>query len=111
MHERALPVPVFEWISCRTSGLLVTIPEPRGRKSLENVKIIHFTLKEMFYLTTHPKHFIYGYMASGFYFKYQFTSYVYREHMSMKKGSVLFNDALHTFSYIWHQIYGKGPFR
>ena len=29
-----------------------------------------------------------------------------------KEGNVLFNDTLNTFYIqLWHQIYGKGPFR
>ena len=46
---------------------------------------------EMFYLTTHSTHFIYGYMASG--------------HM-VKEGNVLFNDVLNTF---YLRLYGVGP--
>ena len=41
--------------------------------------------KEMFYLTTHSTHFIYGYMEGR------------------KEGNVLFNDTLNTF-YLW--LYG-----
>ena len=41
--------------------------------------------KEVFYLTTHSTHFIYGYMAS--------------------EGNVLFNDALNTF---YLRLYGIG---
>ena len=41
--------------------------------------------KEMFYLTTHSTHFIYGYMEGR------------------KEGNVLFNNALNTF-YLW--LYG-----
>ena len=37
-------------------------------------------VKEMFYLTMHSTHFIYGYIASD-----------------ICKGNVLFNDALNTF--------------
>ena len=46
--------------------------------------------KEMFYLTTHSTHFIYGYME--------------RE----RERNVLFNDALNTFlsTVIWRQTYG-----
>ena len=33
-----LYIPALAWMSCRTNGLLVTIPDPRGRKSLENEK-------------------------------------------------------------------------
>ena len=42
------------------------------------------TRKEMFYLTTHSTHFIYGYMGE-------------------RERNVLFNDALNTF-YLW--LYG-----
>ena len=47
--------------------------------------------EEVFYLTTHSTHFIYGYMEEG--------------------RSVLFNDALNTFLFtvIWCRTYG--PFR
>ena len=46
--------------------------------------------KEIFYLTTHSTHFIYGYMASGCY---------------RKEGNILFNDALNTF---YLRLYGDG---
>ena len=39
--------------------------------------------KEMFYLTTHSTHFIYGYMTLDIWYR--------------KEGNVLFNDALNTF--------------
>ena len=42
--------------------------------------------KEIFYLTTHSTHFIYGYMGKG-------------------KGNVIFNDALNTF---YLRLYGFG---
>ena len=55
--------------------------------------------KEMFYLTIHSTHFIYGYMASV-------NDHSAREWR--KEGNVLFNDALNTF---YLQLYGisKGP--
>lgn len=34
-HGEAAHIPVLEFTSCRTSGRLVTMPEPRGRKSLK----------------------------------------------------------------------------
>ena len=46
--------------------------------------------KEMFYLTTHSTHFIYGYMASDIWLR---TILIARR----KEGNVLFNDALNTF--------------
>ena len=41
-------------------------------------------MKEMFYLTTHSTHFIYGHMASDI----------------LNEGNVLFNNTLNTF-YLW----------
>ena len=58
--------------------------------------------KEMFYLTTHSTHFIYGYMASCIWLR---TIQIAR---GRREGNVLFNDALNTFyvrlymaSHIW----------
>ena len=57
--------------------------------------------KEMFYLTTHSTHFIYGYVGL----------YGIRHNYGKgprKEGNVLFNDTLNTFYLvIWHQVYGK----
>ena len=49
--------------------------------------------KEMFYLTTHSTHFIYGYMASDI--------IIVKDHSDSERGrnEVLFNDAHNTFSY------------
>ena len=57
--------------------------------------------REMFYLTTHSTHFIYGYMASDIWLR---TILIVRE----RERNVLFNDALNTFYFtvIWHQTYG-----
>ena len=52
--------------------------------------------REMFYLTTHSTHFIYGYMASDIWLR---TILIVRR----KEGNVLFNDALNTF---YLQLYG-----
>ena len=52
--------------------------------------------KEMFYLTTHSTHFIYGYMAPDIWLR---TILIVRE----RERNVLFNDALNTF-YI--RLYG-----
>ena len=53
--------------------------------------------REMFYLTTHSTHFIYGYMASD----------MVKDHSDNEKGererNVLFNDALNTF---YLRLYG-----
>ena len=49
-------------------------------------------MKEMFYLTTHSTHFIYGYLASDIWYTIQ----IERER---KEGNILFNDALNTFFY------------
>ena len=51
--------------------------------------------REMFYLTTHSIHFIYGYMASD----------MVKDHSDSEKGerNVLFNDALNTF---YLRLYG-----
>lgn len=35
-------LPVLAVMSCRTNGRLVTIPEPRGRKSLETLKKVSY---------------------------------------------------------------------
>ena len=53
--------------------------------------------KEMFYLTTHSTHFIYGYMASDIWLR---TILIVRKE---RERNVLFNDALNTF-YLW--LYG-----
>ena len=52
--------------------------------------------KEMFYLTTHSTHFIYGYMAPDIWLR---TILIVRER------NVLFNDALNTF---YWRLYGVG---
>ena len=49
----------------------------------------------MFYLTTHSRHFIYGYMASNIWLR---TILIVR-----KEGNILFNDALNTF---YLRLYG-----
>ena len=68
--------------------------------------------KEIFYLTTHSTHFIYGYMASDIWYR---TTQIAREetrcrHMGWsylvegrKEGNVLFNDTLNTF---YLRLYG-----
>ena len=55
--------------------------------------------KEMFYLTTHSTHFIYGYMASDIWLR---TILIVRKETrcrgaTKKEGNVLFNNALNTF--------------
>ena len=75
--------------------------------------------KEMFYLTTHSTHFIYGYMVSNIWSE-EGRKYLYKDalntfylrlygvrHMvrGKKEGNVLFNDTLNTF-YLW--LYGVG---
>ena len=68
----------------------------------------HWRKKEIFYLTTHSTHFIYGYMASdskrgnpllphGLLFP------ISSKGSFMREGYVLFNNALNTF-YLW--LYG-----
>ena len=52
--------------------------------------------KEMFYLTTHSTHFIYSYMESG---------------RGRKEGNVLFNDALNTFYLRLYGVGRRGPLR
>ena len=64
--------------------------------------------KEMFYLTMHSTHFIYGYMTSGrkemFYLMTHSTHFIYGYMTSgRKEGNVLFNDTLNTF---YLQLYG-----
>ena len=88
--------------------------------------------REMFYLTTHSTHFIYGYMASDiwlrtilivrkereremFYLTTHSTHFIYgymasdmvKDHSDSEKGererNVLFNDALNTF---YLRLYG-----
>ena len=61
-------------------------------------------IKEMFYLTTNSTHLrLYG------------IRHTVKDHSNCErgrnKGNVLFNDKLNTFTVIWHQTYGKGPFR
>ena len=62
--------------------------------------------KEMFYLTTHSTHFIYGYMAS---YIWRRATQIAREETCCcyyrKEGKVLFNDALNTF---YLPLYGIG---
>ena len=53
----------------------------------------HTGRKEIFYLTMHSTHFIYGYMASD----------IYGKGPQRKEGNILFNDALNTF---YLQLYG-----
>ena len=55
--------------------------------------------KEMFYLTMHPTHFIYGYMASDM-VKDHSDSLIVRK----RERNVLFNDALNTF---YLRLYGR----
>ena len=64
--------------------------------------------KEMFYLTTHSTHFIYGYNGVGHMVKDHSDS-----ERERKEGNVLFNDAVNTFYFtvMWCQTYGKGPIR
>ena len=50
--------------------------------------------KEMFYLTTHSAHFIYGYNG---------VRHMVKDHSGRKEGNVLFNDALSTF---YLRLYG-----
>ena len=55
--------------------------------------------KEMFYLTMHSTHFIYGYMASDIWLR---TILIVRKETrcrgaTKKEGNVLFNNALNTF--------------
>ena len=54
--------------------------------------------KEMFYLTTHSTHFIYGYMASDIWLR---TILIVRK--EGRKEMFLFNDALNTF---YLRLYG-----
>ena len=66
--------------------------------------------REMFYLTTHSTHFIYGYMGKrerNFYLTTHSTHFIYG-YMGETEGNVLFNDTLNTFYFkvIWHQTYG-----
>ena len=85
--------------------------------------------KEMFYLTTHSTHFIYGYMASDHYYVLQNRSWFHKRNghpegrsstikrplmMRMvvgsisldgrKEGNVLFNDALNTFYFRLYDV-------
>ena len=78
--------------------------------------------KEMFYLTTHSTHYIYGYMASDiwlrtnlivrkegrkemFYLTTHSTHFIYG--YMERERNVLFNDALNTFYLrLWCQTYG-----
>ena len=53
--------------------------------------------KEMFYLTTHSTHFIYGYMVSDIWLR------TTQRKEGRKEGNVLFNDALNTF---YLRLYG-----
>ena len=55
--------------------------------------------KEMFCLTTHSTHFIYGCMASDI---WQRTTQIAREE-GKKEGNILFNDAVNTF---YLRLYG-----
>ena len=63
--------------------------------------------REMFYLTTHSTHFIYGYMASDIWLR---TILIVRkrERERERERNVLFNEALNTFlsTVIWRQTYG-----
>ena len=55
--------------------------------------------REMFYLTMHSTHFIYGYMVSDIWLR---TILIVRKE-GRKEGNVLFNDALNTF---YLRLYG-----
>ena len=50
--------------------------------------------REMFHLTTHSTHFIYGYMVSDIWLR---TILIVRERERERERNVLFNDALNTF--------------
>ena len=62
------------------------------------------TEREVFYLTTHSTHFIYGYMERErererevFYLTTHSTHFIYGHMERERERSVLFNDALNTF--------------
>ena len=63
---------------------------------LTTILIVREREREMFYLTTHSTHFIYGYMASDIWLT---TILIVRE----RERNVLFNDALNTF---YLRLYG-----
>ena len=75
----------------------------RNRRSWETTRIVfgHFysneRTKEMFYLTTHSTHFIYGYVG------YLASDIIMVKDQGRKEGNVLFNDALNTF---YLRLYG-----
>ena len=76
--------------------------------------------KEMFYLTTHSTHFIYGYLASESvltpWVSVWCRKQIHRKKLlfktGRKEGNVLFNDTLNTF-YLWLYgvKHGKEPLR
>ena len=59
--------------------------------------------KEMFYLTTHSTHFIYGYVASDIWYRTTQIAREERERERERERNVLFNDALNTF---YLRLYG-----
>ena len=65
--------------------------------------------KELFYLTTHSTHFIYGYMdgrkkEGNVLFNDALNTFYLRLYGRKKEGIVLFNDALNTF---YLQLYSQ----
>ena len=112
-HEGSIRRPIAPWASALTTELhlapvnyqyhvkLKLVTEPKNR-TLRNLycrckeNIIYIWRKEMFYLTTHSTHFIYGYMASDIWLR---TTQIAREETRCRPIGYSFRSAARVLLY------------